>query len=84
MGERRLYLHAVSAEEEAVKAVKAEVSGLFNVNAPGPSTYVKVYDNYTDLLDDTTLNLVRDFIADCGVLKVSRTMERGFRRFGSV
>lgn len=75
MSGRRLYLHAVSAEEEAVEAVKAEVSSLFNVNAPGPSIYVKVYNQYTHLLDDTTQNIVQDFIKNCGILKVNQSGE---------
>ncbi|XP_069947362.1 dynein axonemal heavy chain 3-like [Cherax quadricarinatus] len=74
MSRRRLYLHAVSAEEEAVEAVKAEVSALFSANAPGPSTYVAIYHQYTHLLDDTTLNLVQDFIENCGILKEGKKL----------
>ncbi|XP_047469580.1 dynein axonemal heavy chain 3-like [Penaeus chinensis] len=69
MGRRRLYLHAVSPDEEAVAKVKGEVSDLFSVNAQGPVTYVALYDRYTHLLDGTTLTEVQEFIDTCGILK---------------
>lgn len=72
MGRRRLYLHAVSPDEEAVAKVKGEVSDLFSVNAQGPVTYVALYDRYTHLLDGTTLTEVQEFIDTCGILKVRR------------
>ncbi|XP_071540358.1 dynein axonemal heavy chain 3-like [Panulirus ornatus] len=80
MSRRRLYLHAVSAEEEAVVAVKAEVTSLFNANGPGPSTYVTIYNQYTHLLDDTTLNIVQDFIKNCGILKEGKKQLANLRR----
>lgn len=72
MGRRRLYLHAVSPDEEAVAKVKGEMSDLFSVNAQGPVTYVALYDRYTHLLDGTTLTQVQEFIDTCGILKVRR------------
>lgn len=70
MSKRRLYLHAVSGEEEAVEAVRQGISSLFQANAPGPTTYVTLYAQYTHLLDDETRNRVHTFIDNCGVLKV--------------
>ena len=70
MSRRKLYLQAVSEGEEAVEAVRAEVSKVFAANAAGPSTYIKLYDQYTHLLDGSTCTAVHDFIDNCGVLKV--------------
>ncbi|XP_066944541.1 dynein axonemal heavy chain 3-like [Macrobrachium rosenbergii] len=69
MSRRRLYLQAVSPDEEAVVSVRKEISTIFSVNAPGPVTYAAVYEQYIHLLDGTTATEVQDFIENCGLLK---------------
>ncbi|KAK4323557.1 hypothetical protein Pmani_005754 [Petrolisthes manimaculis] len=82
MSKRRLYLHAVSGEEEAVEAVRQEVSNLFQSNAPGPTTYVTLYAQYTHLLDDNTRTRVHTFIENCGVLKEGKKLLAMLRQLG--
>ncbi|XP_063858635.1 dynein axonemal heavy chain 3-like isoform X1 [Scylla paramamosain] len=82
MSRRKLYLQAVSEGEEAVEEVRAEVSKVFAANAAGPSTYIKLYDQYTHLLDGSTCTAVHDFINNCGVLKEGKKQLANLQQLG--
>ena len=72
MARRKMYLQPVTWEEAAVKEISDEVMSIFQNNYPGPLKFINLYNNYDHLLNGKTPTRVKDFIEECGNIRVCK------------